>query len=99
MFSNHVNTYLLVLFLIYFWELCKLPPSLGCNIVVTTLATSIHLVALSKGQKTVKGYFGYIVIDEAGQALETEAMIPLGLAVENTVVVLSGDHIQIRPKV
>ncbi|XP_071821610.1 3'-5' exoribonuclease HELZ2-like isoform X1 [Apostichopus japonicus] len=72
---------------------------IGCNIVVTTLATSIHLVALSKGQKTVKGYFGYIVIDEAGQALETEAMIPLGLAVENTVVVLSGDHIQIRPKV
>ncbi|PIK57866.1 putative helicase with zinc finger domain 2 [Apostichopus japonicus] len=72
---------------------------IGCNIVIATLATSIHLVALQEGHKTVKGYFEYIIIDEAGQALETEAIIPLGLAIENTVVVLAGDHIQMRPKV
>ncbi|XP_071820469.1 3'-5' exoribonuclease HELZ2-like isoform X2 [Apostichopus japonicus] len=72
---------------------------IGCNIVIATLATSIHLVALQEGHQTVKGYFKYIIIDEAGQALETEAIIPLGLAIENTVVVLAGDHIQMRPKV
>ncbi|KAJ8039291.1 Helicase with zinc finger domain 2 [Holothuria leucospilota] len=72
---------------------------MDCNIVVTTLSTSIHLVTLNEAGKSVKGYFEYIFIDEAGQALETEAMIPLGLAIRNTVVVLAGDHIQMRPKV
>ncbi|KAJ8039004.1 putative helicase with zinc finger domain [Holothuria leucospilota] len=76
-----------------------LKPSLtdvaNCRVVVTTLATSIHLVNIPE----LRGHFTHIFIDEAGQALETETMIPLGLAGPRTVVVLAGDHKQMRPKV
>ena len=42
------------------------------------------------------GYFSYIFLDEAAQALEPEAMIPLQLASTYTKVILAGDHLQVN---
>ncbi|PIK52049.1 putative helicase with zinc finger domain 2 isoform X4 [Apostichopus japonicus] len=45
-----------------------------CRIVIATLSTAIHLVDLGE----LHGRFTHIFIDEAGQALEAEVMIPWG---------------------
>jgi len=67
---------------------------LGFQIVVTTLSMSAHLVRLG-----LQGKFTHILLDEAGQALECEAITPLALVVPPMCVVLSGDHKQISPAV
>jgi len=67
---------------------------LGSRIVVTTLSMAACLVRLG-----MHGRFSHIFLDEAGQALECEAIIPLSLAVGSTCVVLSGDHRQMSPTV
>ena len=64
------------------------------QIVVTTLTTAINLIS-----DDMRGCFSHILIDEAGQVLEAEALIPLALATEETCVVLAGDHMQMSPKV
>ena len=61
------------------------------RVVVTTLATSKHLLELQLNY----GFFTHILIDEAAQALEPEALIPLALAGPNTKVVFTGDHMQV----
>ncbi|KAG7229521.1 hypothetical protein INR49_031945 [Caranx melampygus] len=45
-----------------------------------------------------EGYFTHILIDEASQMLECEALMALDLAGPNTRVVLAGDHMQMGPK-
>lgn len=65
------------------------------KIVVVTLSTSMELAAL--GLK--KGYFTHILLDEAAQALECEAIMPLALADEKTRIVLAGDHMQMSPEI
>ena len=42
-----------------------------------------------------RGVFSHILIDEAAQALETEALTPITLAGNNTKVVFTGDHMQV----
>ncbi|XP_063955339.1 3'-5' exoribonuclease HELZ2-like [Lytechinus pictus] len=69
--------------------------SKGPSIVVVTLSTAVCLTLTA----TLHGYFSHILIDEAGQALETEAIIPLALATQHTSVVLAGDPKQMSPKV
>ncbi|XP_053171369.1 helicase with zinc finger domain 2-like [Scomber japonicus] len=75
-----------------------LPPSkaiLDChNIVITTTTMAMHFHDL----KLPEGYFTHILIDEASQMLECEALIPLGLVGPSTRVVLAGDHMQMGPK-
>ena len=61
------------------------------RVVITTLATSKHLLDL----KLNHGFFTHILIDEAAQALEPEALTPLVLAGPNTKIVLTGDHMQV----
>ncbi|NXC46137.1 HELZ2 Helicase, partial [Penelope pileata] len=53
---------------------------------------------LSKNLKVTPGYFTHIMIDEAAQMLECEALIPLSYATLETRIVLAGDHMQITPK-
>ena len=65
------------------------------NLVLITLSAAAHLTKVS----TLRGFFTHIVIDEAGQALETEAIIPLTMATKDTCVVLAGDPRQMSPKV
>ncbi|KAF7655596.1 hypothetical protein LDENG_00054030 [Lucifuga dentata] len=64
------------------------------NVVITTtqMARNFHNLNLPEG------YFTHILIDEAAQMLECEALMPLGLAGPNTRVVLAGDHMQMAPK-
>lgn len=64
------------------------------EIVITTLVTSLILTKLD-----IQGSFTHIFIDEAAQVLECEAIMPLGLASENTRIVLAGDHHQMCQKV
>ena len=63
------------------------------RVVIATLATSQLLLELHLSH----GIFTHILIDEAAQALEPEALIPLALAGPNTKVVLTGDHMQVVP--
>ncbi|NXX99582.1 HELZ2 Helicase, partial [Centropus bengalensis] len=53
---------------------------------------------LSKNLRVDPGYFTHIMIDEAAQMLECEALIPLSYATFETRIVLAGDHMQITPK-
>ena len=67
----------------------------GKRIVITTTLSSTQLASFPR----LRGYFTHILIDEAAQVLETEAIIPVILAMPDTCVVLAGDHIQMGPKV
>lgn len=44
------------------------------------------------------GFFSHILIDEAAQMLECEALTPLRYARPGTRVVLAGDHMQVTPR-
>ncbi len=77
---------------------------LGHDIVVATLSTSRYLGGIG----LPKNHFTHILIDEAAQAMECEALMPLGMigGVESesasssrTRVVLAGDHMQLSPEV
>ena len=64
------------------------------DIIICTLSTSRTVSELLS-----PGHFTHILLDEAAQALETEAIIPLVLADTGTRVVLAGDHMQMEPSV
>lgn len=64
------------------------------NIVVTTTSMAKHFHDL----KLPEGYFTHILIDEASQMLECEALLALDLAGSNTRIVLAGDHMQMGPQ-
>lgn len=61
-------------------------------ILTTTMARQLHDLKLPEG------YFSHILIDEASQMLECEALSALGLAGPGTKVALAGDHMQMGPK-
>lgn len=44
------------------------------------------------------GFFTHILLDEAAQAMESEALMPLALATPMTRIVLAGDHMQLSPE-
>ena len=62
------------------------------RVVITTLAVSRNLIELRLNH----GFFTHILIDEAAQAVEPKALIPLALAGPNTKVVFTGDHMQVK---
>ena len=62
------------------------------HVVITTLATSRVLLDLQLHH----GFFTHILVDEAAQALEPEAVTPLALAGPNTKIVFTGDHMQVN---
>ncbi|XP_044156197.1 helicase with zinc finger domain 2 [Bufo gargarizans] len=61
------------------------------RIVVTTAVTSRDL-------DVPRGYFTHILLDEAAQMMESEALIPLALANHHTRLVVAGDHMQETPR-
>ncbi|KAJ7378405.1 helicase [Desmophyllum pertusum] len=65
------------------------------RVVVSTLGMSRALFDM----ELHRGFFSHILIDEAAQALETEALTPITLAGNNTKVVFTGDHMQMSPDV
>ncbi|KAJ8259051.1 hypothetical protein COCON_G00180630 [Conger conger] len=64
------------------------------RVVITTVVMAGDLYNLN----LPAGYFTHILIDEASQMLECEALMPLGLSGEGTRIVLAGDHMQMGPK-
>ncbi|XP_043088069.1 helicase with zinc finger domain 2 [Puntigrus tetrazona] len=64
------------------------------RIIITTTA----LARFFHDMKLPENYFSHILIDEASQMLECEALMALGLADKNTRVVLAGDHMQMGPR-
>ncbi|XP_043076767.1 helicase with zinc finger domain 2 [Puntigrus tetrazona] len=64
------------------------------RIIITTTSMARHFRDL----KLPEGFFSHILIDEASQMLEGEALMALGLAGKHTRVVLAGDHMQMAPK-
>ena len=61
-------------------------------VVITTLVTSMQLKRLDLPE----GFFTHIIIDEAAQATEPETVAAVSLAGPKTVVVMAGDHKQVR---
>jgi len=58
-------------------------------LVITTFLTTPQLISLE-----VK-FFTHILIDEGAQTCEPETIAPLGLADDNTKIVIAGDHLQV----
>jgi len=76
-------------------EVFRLPTRdevLSHRVVVSTLGMSRALFDM----ELHRGFFTHILIDEAAQALETETLTPITLAGNNTKVVFTGDHMQVR---
>lgn len=65
---------------------------LSHRVIVSTLGMSRALFDM----ELHRGFFSHILIDEAAQALETETLTPITLAGNNTKVVFTGDHMQVR---
>ncbi|KAK2493574.1 hypothetical protein MC885_018023 [Smutsia gigantea] len=61
------------------------------RIVVTTTSQAREL-------RVPTGFFSHILVDEAAQMLECEALTPLRYASPSTRLVLAGDHMQVTPR-
>jgi len=93
------------------FRLPTLEEILNYRVIVVTLSISMFLssVGLKKGifpfpfyntdkyslKCIFKGHFTHILLDEAAQAMECEAIMPLALANTDTRIVLAGDHMQV----
>ncbi|XP_012268061.2 probable helicase with zinc finger domain [Athalia rosae] len=64
---------------------------LRCGLIIATLATSSCLASLDAG-------LTHIIIDEAAQAMECEALTALTLARSTTRLILAGDQMQLAPE-
>ena len=60
------------------------------QLIVTTLATSLHLHGIIK-----PGHFTHILMDEGAQSREPEAVAPLTFASSDTKIIIAGDHKQV----
>jgi hypothetical protein len=68
-------------------------------LIIATYTTCLNLCdILRKNGVTSDGYFTHILLDEAAQVREPEAIAPLTLATRNTKIVLAGDEQQVGPK-
>lgn len=67
----------------------------ACRLVVCNVSSAGGLKSLG----ILPGHFSHIIFDEASQALEPEALLPLSLAGPHTRVVLTGDPRQLGPMV
>ncbi|CAH1397953.1 unnamed protein product [Nezara viridula] len=76
------------------FKIPKVEDILKHRVIVVTLSISMHLSTMGLR----KGHFTHILLDEAAQAMECEAIMPLALANESTRIVLAGDHMQLSPE-
>ena len=65
---------------------CKIKTS---RLIITTFLTAPKLIILGVRP------FTHILIDEGAQLREPEAIAPLGLADDNTKIVIAGDHLEV----
>ena len=64
-----------------------------CLIVITTYMTSVSLLSIIK--PGADGFFTHVMLDEAGQVREPEAIAPLCLATPDCKIVIAGDSKQV----
>lgn len=76
------------------FKIPKVEDILKHRVIVVTLSISMHLSTMGLR----KGHFTHILLDEAAQAMECEAIMPLALANDSTRIVLAGDHMQLSPE-
>ena len=62
-------------------------------VVVTTFLTALNLKRLDRNGTSL--YFSHIIIDEGAQSREPEALGALGIAAEDTKIVIVGDNKQV----
>jgi hypothetical protein len=77
-------------------QIFKIPDKNQINdygVLVCTCTTSGYLYSVGVSP----GSFSHIIIDEAGEALEPEVLIPLSLATTSTTIILAGDPKQLGP--
>lgn len=55
-----------------------------------------HISYLMRSTNFISDTFSHILLDEAAQAMESEAITPLMSAGNNTKLVLAGDHFQVK---
>ncbi|GAA5996828.1 hypothetical protein JCM5350_003553 [Sporobolomyces pararoseus] len=72
-------------------------PELGKLSNFRVIVSTCISASILRGVGLVEGHFSHIFIDEAGQATEPEAFLPLSLAAQGTSVVLAGDPKQLGP--
>ena len=63
------------------------------QVVVSTTRSASMLVSAA----VPKGHFTHIIVDEAAQLMEAEALLPISLAGPSTAVVMAGDPHQLGP--
>ena len=61
-----------------------------CRLIITTFLTAPQLIRLKVRP------FTHILIDEGAQTREPEAIAPLGLANDDTKIIIAGDHLQVK---
>ena len=69
------------------------------DLTTSVVATTCAAAALLLAARVPRGHFAHILIDESGQAMEPEILVPLVMAGPRTTVVLAGDHCQLGPAV
>ena len=62
-------------------------------VVVSTTRSAAQLVNAG----VPKGHFTHIIVDEAAQLMEAEALLPVSLAGPSTAVIMAGDPQQLGP--
>ncbi|XP_053106245.1 helicase with zinc finger domain 2 [Hemicordylus capensis] len=82
---------------------CCLSPNQDAFRLPTKEELDLHRIIIttsmvSQDLGVPRGYFSHILIDEAAQMLECEALVPLSLATLETRIILAGDHMQVTPK-
>ena len=68
----------------------RTPEIKRCRLVITSFLTAPQLMKMKVRP------FTHILIDEGAQTREPEAIAPLGLADDNTKIVIAGDHLQVQ---
>ena len=70
----------------------------GCIQLLTKLRVSTNAGVL-RGMGLGKGHFTHIIIDEAAQMMEAEALIPISFANKRCAIVMAGDDKQLGPQI
>ena len=76
-----------------FYALPEASALLRMVVVVSTTRSAAQLVNAG----VPKGHFTHIIVDEAAQLMEAEALLPISLAGPSTAVIMAGDPQQLGP--
>ncbi|XP_072270422.1 3'-5' exoribonuclease HELZ2 [Pyxicephalus adspersus] len=84
-------------------QYCSLSDNKSCFVMPRKSLLDKHRIivttaVMARELDVPRGYFSHILLDEAAQMMECEALIPLSLMNHRTRVVVAGDHMQETPR-